>query len=76
MAHDKIIYWAFDEKGKISEENYRETKKKGRPLQTLATVKLDSSHRIMDKSDPVVNGSVYYIISSESILKLHQAQNF
>jgi len=75
MAHDKIIYWAFDEKGKISEENYREAKKEGRPLQTLATVKLDSSHRIMDKTRPVVNGSVYYIISSEPILKLHQAQN-
>ena len=26
MAHDKTIYWAFDEKGKISEEQYREAK--------------------------------------------------
>jgi len=75
MAHDKIIYWAFDEKGKISEENYREAKKEGRPLQTLATVKLDSSHKIMDKTSPVVNGSVYYIISSEPILKAHQQKN-
>ena len=75
MAHDKIIYWAFDEKGKISEERYREAKQEGRPLKTLATVKLDSSQKIMDKSDPVENGSVYYIISSEKILKLHQKQN-
>jgi len=75
MAHDKIIYWAFDEKGKISEENYREAKKEGRPLQTLATVKLDSSHKILDKTTPVIDGNVYYIISSEPILKLHQKNN-
>jgi len=75
MAHDKTIYWAFDEKGKISEEHYRKAKQEGRPLKTLATVKLDSSQKIMDKSDPVENGSVYYIISSEKILKLHQKQN-
>jgi len=75
MAHEKTIYWVFDEKGKISEENYRKAKKEGKLLNTLATVKLDSSHKILDKSGPVVNGNVYYIISSEPILKLHQAQN-
>jgi hypothetical protein len=75
MAHEKTIYWAFNEKGKISEAHYRKAKKEGRPLKTLATVKLDSSHKIMDKSGPVENGSVYYIISSEPILKLHQNQN-
>jgi hypothetical protein len=70
MAHDKTIYWAFDENGKISEEHYRDIKEKGEPLKTLATVKLDSSQNIMDKSGPVESGSVYYIISSEPILKL------
>ncbi len=75
MAHDKIIYWAFDEKGKISEEHYRDAKEKGEPLKTLATVKLDSSQKIMDKSGPAENGSVYYIISSEPILEFHQKQN-
>ena len=70
MAHDKTIYWAFDENGKISEEYYRDIKEKGEPLKTLATVKLDSSQNIMDKSGPVESGSVYYIISSEPILKL------
>jgi hypothetical protein len=70
MAHDKTIYWAFDENGKISEEHYRDAKEKGEPLKTLATVKLDSSQTIMDKSGPVESGSVYYIISSEPILKL------
>ena len=70
MAHDKIIYWAFDEKGKISEEQYREVKTTKTPLTTLATVKLDSSHKIMDSSDPGESSSVYYIVSSEPILKL------
>ena len=75
MAHDKIIYWAFDEKGKISEEQYRDIKEKGQPLKTLATVKLDSSRKIMDDSDPEEDGSVYYIVSSEPILRLHGMTN-
>ncbi len=70
MAHDKTIYWAFDENGKISEEQYREAKANREPLKTLATVKLDSSRKIMDDSDPEEDGSVYYIVSSEPILKL------
>jgi len=70
MAHDKTIFWAFDEKGKISEEQYREAKATKKPLKTLVTVKLDSSHKIMDSSDPGQNGSVYYIVSSGPILKL------
>jgi len=70
MAHDKTIFWAFDEKGKISEEQYREAKATKKPLKTLVTVKLDSSHKIMDSSDPGRDGSVYYIVSSGPILKL------
>lgn len=70
MAHDKTIYWAFDENGKISEEQYLKAKKTGGPLNILATVKLDSSRRIMDDSDSGEGGSVYYIVSSEPLLKL------
>jgi len=70
LAHDKTIYWAFDEKGKISEEQYREAKATKKPLQTLATVKLDSSHKIMDSSEPGASSSVYYIVSSGPLLKL------
>jgi hypothetical protein len=70
MAHDKTIYWAFDEKGRISEEQYRQAKANREPLKTLATVKLDSSRKIMDDSDPEEDGRVYYIVSSEPILKL------
>ena len=74
MAHDKIIYWAFDEWGKISEQQYRETKKKNQLLKTLATVKLSSSEKIMDNSSDMKGGSVYYIISSEPILKIIKAR--
>jgi hypothetical protein len=70
MAHDKTIFWAFDENGKISEEQYREAKATKKPLKTLVTVKLDSSHKIMDSSDSGQDGSVYYIVSSGPILKL------
>ena len=70
MAHDKTIYWAFDEKGNISEEQYREAKATKKPLKTLATVKLDSTHKIMDSSDPGDNSNVYYIVSSQPLLKL------
>ena len=70
IAHDKTIYWAFDENGKISEEQYRDIKEKGDPLKTLATVKLDSSRKILGDSDPEEDGSVYYIVSSEPVLKL------
>jgi len=66
----KTIYWAFDEKGKISEEQYREAKETKKPLKTLAAVKLDSSHKIMDSSDPGEGSSVYYVVSSGPLLKL------
>ena len=69
MAHEKTIYWAFDEKGKISEEQYRQAKATKKPLKTLATVKLDSSHKIMDSNDPGESSSVYYIVSSQPLLK-------
>ena len=70
MAHDKTIYWAFDERGKIAEEQYREAKATKKTLQTLATVKVDSSHKIMDSSEPGASSSIYYIVSSGPLLKL------
>ncbi len=70
MAHDKTIYWAFDEKGKISEKQYREAKATQKPLKTLATVKLDSTYNNVETSDPGDNSNVYYIVSSQPLLKL------
>ncbi len=60
MAHDKTVYWAFDAKGRISEQQYRDAKQKNQPLQTLATVKVNSSHKIMGDDGDVTNRSIYY----------------
>lgn len=70
MGHDKTIYWAYDADGKISEKKYKEAKDQKRVPNFLATVKLNSSHKIMDSKDPVKDGNVYYIISSDPLLKL------
>lgn len=70
MGHDKTIYWAYDADGKISEQKYKDTKDQKRVPKFLATVKLQSSHKIMDNTKPVIDGIVYYIVSSEPLLKL------
>ncbi|MBW1733653.1 MAG: hypothetical protein JRF51_00495 [Deltaproteobacteria bacterium] len=69
MAHDKIVYWAFGPEGKLTREEYEEAKKAGAKLPILATVKLKSSMRILGRG-PAERGSVYYIVSSEPVLKL------
>jgi len=69
MVHDKVIYWAFDRKGKLSEKDYHKIKYKRGKLKVLATVKLNSSVNIMQKGGDSEAESVYYIISSEPVLK-------
>jgi hypothetical protein len=75
MAHDKTIYWAYDADGKMSEKTYKEAKDQKKVPQFLATVKVQSSHKIMDNGEPVKDGNVYYIISSEPLLKLIEKRN-
>ncbi|MDM8516069.1 hypothetical protein QUF76_07715 [Desulfobacterales bacterium HSG16] len=70
MAHDKIVYWVYGEKGKISREQYQQNNKKKKRSIILATVKLNSSESILEKGAEVKDGSVYYVISSEPVLKL------
>ncbi len=70
MAHDTIIYWVFGPEGKLTREQYKKAKKAGGKLNILATVKLNSSMKIMGDSTRSGEGSVYYIISSEPVLKL------
>ena len=70
MAHDKIIYWAFGPKGKLSEKQYRNDKEVKKKLNILATVKLNSDMKIVGKSDLSKVGDIYFVISSESVLKL------
>ncbi len=70
MAHNKIIYWVFDPEGKLTREQYEKAKQADGKLNILATVKLNSSMKIMGDSIRSDEGSVYYIISSEPALKL------
>ncbi len=70
IAHEKIIYWAFDDKGKITEEAYKMAKDEG-DLNVIATVKLQSSDEIIKVTGGEIKEAqeVYYLISSEPLLK-------
>ena len=70
MAHDKIVYWAFSPKGKLTREQYEKAKQADEKLNILATVKLNSSMKIVGDNAQSGESSVYYIISSEPVLKL------
>lgn len=85
MAHDQMIYWAYDKKGKISQKAFmiaRETS----DLETLATVKFSSTEPIfreIKKSDKVgekikaeeKTADIYVIITSGPLSSFFIAQN-
>ncbi|HID96597.1 MAG TPA: hypothetical protein EYP57_00135 [Thermodesulfobacteriaceae bacterium] len=69
MAHEKVIYWAYNSKGRISEETFTKAKKTGK-IDILATVKLNSSQEIMKTaSEGNQTSDVYFIVTSEPVLK-------
>jgi hypothetical protein len=70
LAHDKIIYWVFGPQGKLSREQYKEARKTDGKLKILATVKLNSSMKILGDNTPSGENNVYYVISSEPVLQL------
>jgi len=70
MAHEKTLYWVYDPKGKLSREQYQKAKKEEGNLNVLATVKLNSTVKILENRPTSGENSVYYIISSEPVLKL------
>jgi hypothetical protein len=72
-AHDKLVYWAYGEKQKLTEDEYRKNKESKRPLDVLATVKLSCSGGIMAAAGSEGDNIAYYVISSEPILKLVQS---
>ncbi len=74
-AHDKLIYWVFDKKGKVTAESYEAARKNKKALNIIATVKLNSDMTIMDKKKSPSSGNAYYIISSEPLLKLLKEKN-
>lgn len=67
--HDKVIYWAWHRDGVISADDFKDAKKRRAPLNILATVKLNSSVEIMSPKQNKGTGNVYYIVSSDPVLK-------
>lgn len=69
-AHDKIVYWAYGENGKYSATQFEDAKDNKEHLSIIATVKLQSEVPIMvEKRQDKVSGRVYYIITSENLLR-------
>ena len=76
MAHDKIIYWAYSPKGKLTREQYKNLRKADEELNIIATIKLNSSQGIMEKNTRKASkGNLYYIISSQVALALLKKQD-
>ena len=81
MAHEKILYWAFNKHGAVSEEDFNQTKKikQTEGLNIIATVKLNSEMEITpDPKEEEVNeaekkapetGTIYLIITSDPLVK-------
>ena len=80
MAHDKILYWAFNKHGAVSEDEFINAKKvqQTTELEIVATVKLNSEMAIFPdpqivegetkKDDPAL-GTIYFIITSDPLLR-------
>jgi len=81
MAHDKILYWAFNRHGAVSEEDFNRAKeaKQTPGLGIIATVKLNSEMEITpDQVDeekaaaekaPPATGTIYFILTSDPLVK-------
>jgi len=68
-AHDKVVYWAWGKKDKFTSAQFDMAKEKKKKLVIIATVKFNSEIKIMDKNTIDAFGDVYYIISSDPLLK-------
>lgn len=68
-AHDKVVYWAWGKKKKFTAAQFDMAKEKKKKLAIIATVKFNSEIKIMDKNETQAVGGVYYIISSDPLLK-------
>lgn len=68
-AHDKVIYWAWGKKEKFTAAQFDMAREKKKKLAIIATVKFNSEIKIMDKNETQAVGDVYYIISSDPLLK-------
>jgi len=68
-AHDQIIYWAYSETGKISEDQYADLKKEGNAL-IIVTVKFKSKLTFTEvDGEDIGKNSIHSIISSPRLLE-------
>ena len=83
FAHGKTVYWIYNADGKISKEKFNKAKTAPEQLEILATVKLESSELLLGNNSDQKSQkqgkqehaqSVYYVISSEPLLKLLKTQ--
>ncbi len=69
MAHEKIVYWAYNKNGLISEDEHSKAKSID-DMNILATVKFNSKTRFMDsKEGEAKKNDIYCIVSSPALLE-------
>jgi len=84
MAHDKLIYWAFNKDGIISQELF--DMEKSTDSEILATIKFSSDQPIQPSTPPKEGeeqqakeaaqpASIYALITSDQLSKIFLAQN-
>ena len=66
-AHGKDIYWFYSKKGKISNKDFLDMRKKGKIVKPILMVKFHSDTLIDDKKNK--NFKFYYIIYSEPLIR-------
>jgi hypothetical protein len=72
-AHDKMIYWTYDDKGKISQAAF-DSSKDGAGNESLATIKFSSSELLSAEMKNVNRPiSAYLMITSNPLSKLFLA---
>jgi hypothetical protein len=84
MAHEKILYWAYNKHGAISEEDFDKAReiKQIPSLGIIATVKLNSDFEITpdpkekkdEKNMEPQKGSIYFIITSDPLVQQFMAK--
>ncbi|WP_457576076.1 hypothetical protein [Desulfomarina sp.] len=68
-AHDQIIYWAYSRNGRISEDDYVNSKQEG-TVKVIATVKFKSRLTFSDATDEnAQENDIHWIISSPRLLE-------
>lgn len=73
IAHDKTIYWAYNQKGKLSSDDFHRRQGKDGRLTILAKVKLDSSIPISgDETGKDDNPYLYYFASLDQAFAILQ----